>query len=50
MKSYICILVLSLLGMTSAYSSSRTDVYDMKLVLSVPRVYDNTQSLGSRKI
>ena len=26
-----------------------TDVYDFKMVLRVPRVYDNMQSLGSRK-
>ena len=32
-----------------AATTTQTDVYDLKMVIKVPRIYDNTKSLGYRK-
>ena len=45
MKGSYAILLALLAGTASAY----TDVYELKMSLKVPRVYENTGSLGHRK-
>ena len=45
MKRACAILLAILAGTAAAY----TDVYELKMSLKVPRVYDNTESLGYRQ-
>lgn len=47
MKQYLFFLML--LIASSVFSDQYTDVYDVKMKLNIPRVVDNTQSLGYRK-
>lgn len=44
----LAFLVISCMMSFAAFSSV-TDTYDFKMSLQVPRIYDNTESLGSRK-
>lgn len=48
LKKTILVALLGL-GMTAGAVTIQTDVYDFKLVVKVPRVYDNTKSKGYRK-
>jgi len=43
----LCFLTLTSFGKST--TTEITDVYDLKIALKVPRVYDNTKSLGYRK-
>lgn len=45
----LIILASVAMSTSSAYSAATVDTYKFKMRLSVPRIYDNTQSLGYRK-
>ena len=42
----LCVLVMTAYG---AFATPTTDVYDFRMRVKVPRIYDNTASLGKRK-
>lgn len=48
MKRVIAIL-LSFVATSALYAGPTTDVYDFKMRVMVPRIYDNTESRGQRK-
>lgn len=42
-------LLLSFVATTALFAEPTTDVYDFKMRVKVPRIYDNTESKGQRK-
>lgn len=48
MKRALAVL-LSFVVTSALFAEQTTDVYDFKMRVKVPRIYDNTQSLGKRK-
>ena len=42
-------LLLSFVVASTLFAGQTTDVYDFKMLIQVPRIYDNTHSLGQRK-
>lgn len=46
---HILAVILSLVSTSVLFADTTVDVYKFKMKVKVPRIYDNTQSLGQRK-
>lgn len=49
MRFLMCFFSVVLVAVQFASAGTRTDVYDFKMSLKVPRIYSNMDSLGSRR-